>query len=461
MEKKVVLGDYVYKAMKNLEKKDITCAEAFFTAEETIGVAIRNSEIFTQNSLEDAGVGFRVALGNKVGFACTNKLSEEAVKETAQRAYSIAQVSSEVPHFALPGPSKTPRVEGLYTSDIDEVTVEDAIDTAHRAITAAEDVDSRVIAKSGRVLYQSRWRGIINTLGTDVHESETKAFLYLAGAGEHNGEVTGACYEFVYTRTAELEPEKIGESMGKKVVQMFNPQPLKTFQGTVIFGPEAVSYQLTDVLIDALKAESVIAGRSAWTEKMGEKVASDVLTVTDNGILENGFSSRGFDDEGSPSQNTVLLQNGVLRNYLHCATTARALEQENTGNASRFAGGFDMVTNIVGTGYRTKPEIYPSNLVIKPGTKNKEELLSEVEKGVLIESMDGFTQAGSGLISARLSRAFFVENGDIHYPVKGGMVSGIGFDWFHQISGIGSDAKQFDNAVVPSLRVEDVTVVGQ
>lgn len=457
----VVLHDYVHKAMKDLEKKDVTCAEAFFTAEETKGVAIRNSEIFTQNSLEDAGVGFRVALGKKVGFACTNRLSEDAIKETAQRAYSIARVSSEVPHFVLPEPDKIPHVEGLYTSDVDEVTVEDAIDTAHRAITSAEDVDSRVIAKRGRVLYQSRWRGIINTLGIDVQESETKAGLHLAGAGEHNGEVTSACYDFVYTRTAELEPEKIGENLGRKVVQMFNPHPLEPFQGTVIFGPEAVSYQLTDVLIDALKAESVIAGRSVWTDKMGEKVASDVLTITDNGILENGFSSREFDDEGFPSQNTVLLQNGILKSYLHCATTARALKQENTGNASRFSGGFDMVSNIVGTGYRTKPEVYPSNLVITPGTKSREDLFSEVEKGVLIESMEGFAQAGSGLISVRLSRAFFVENGDIQYPIKGGMVSGIGFDWFNQISGIGSDTKQFGNAVVPSLRVEDVTLVGQ
>jgi len=94
------------------------------------------------------------------------------------------------------------------------------------------------------------------------------------------------------------------------------------------------------------------------------------------------------------------------------------------------------------------------------GDKSKEQLISEVEKGLVIESMAGFAQKGSGLISAQLSQAFFIQNGEIQYPVRGGMVSGVAFDWFNTISGVGNDVKQFDNAVVPSVRVEDVTVVG-
>jgi PmbA protein len=117
-----------------------------------------------------------------------------------------------------------------------------------------------------------------------------------------------------------------------------------------------------------------------------------------------------------------------------------------------------MVRNIVGTGYRTEPEIYPSNLVIEPGTKTKGDLIADVSKGVLIESMAGFPQAGSGLISAQLSCAFFIKKGEIQYPVKG-MVSGVGYDWFKTVSGVGNDVHQFQNVVIPSLRVEGATVV--
>jgi len=455
------VSNLTHKAIKGLEKKGIAHAEAFFTSTETTEVVIRNSEILTQNKSDDSGVGFRVAVANnKVGFACTNTLTEKAVFEAAQRALSIAKLSSEMPNFALPETGRLPEVKGLFDFRVVEISVEEAVDIASRAIRAAEDLDKRVIAKDGRVTFQAGWRGIINTFGVDCEEQETKAVIYLGGSGEQNGEVTGTCADFMFSRFADLEPEKVGENVGKMVVEMFKPKPLKSFQGTVIFGPEAVSYQIVDVLIDALKGETVIAGRSAWAEKLREMVASKNLTITDDAVLEKGFSSRSFDDEGCASQKTVIINKGQLVSFLHTAASANALKTKNTGNASRFTAGMDMTRMIVGNGYRTKPEVYPSNLVIKPRNKTKEKLVSETSKGVLVESMAGFPQAGSGIISAQLSRAFYVENGEIKYPIKGGMVSGVAFDWFKKISGISKDVRQFQNAFVPSLRIDEVKVIG-
>lgn len=387
-------------------------------------------------------------------------LNEKAVLEAGEKAFDIAQVSSEMPNFVLPKASQSPKVEGLFDSRFAEAGVEKGVDVARRMIRAAEDFDRRVIAKDGRVLFESGWRGIVNTLGVDFEEKETKAVVYLGGSGEQNGEVTASCYDAMFNRTMDLEPEKVGENVGKMVIEMFKPQPLKSFEGTVVFGPEAVSYQLLNVLVDGLKGENVVASRSAWIGKLGKVVASENLTVTDNAVLEKGFASRSFDDEGSSSQNTVLMRNGKLESFLHDATSANALKMRNTGNASRFPSGFDMIRAIVGNGYRAKPEIYPSNLIIQSGSKMNEKLISETDKGVLVESMAGFAQPGSGVISAQLSRAFYIENGEMKYPIKGGMVSGVAFDWFKRISGISRDSKQFANAIVPSLRIEEVKVVG-
>jgi len=454
------LSNLVHKAMKMLERKGITHAEAFFTSTQTTEGVIRNSEIHTQNKVNDSGVGFRVVAGNKVGFACTNNLNEKAVFEAGEKAFDIARVSSEVPNFTLPRARQPPKVEGLFDSRVAETGVEEGVDVARRMIRAAEDFDRRVIAKDGRVLFESGWRGIVNTLGVDFEEKETRAVVYLGGSGEQNGEVTASCYDAMFNRTADLEPEKVGANVGKMVIEMFKPQPLKSFQGTVIFGPEAVSYQLFNVLVDGLKGENVVARSSAWAGKLGQVVASEDLTVVDNAVLEKGFASRSFDDEGCFSQKTTLLTKGKLECFLHDASSADALKMRNTGNASRFPSGFDMIRAIVGNGYRAKPEIYPSNLMIQSGSKTKEELVSEIGKGVLVESMAGFAQPGSGVISAQLSRAFFIENGEIKYPIKGGMVSGVAFDWFKQISGISRDTRQFMNAIVPSLRIEEVKVVG-
>lgn len=455
------LSNMVHKAIRALEKRNVTLAEAFFTSTKTIEVSIRNSEIFTQNMVDDSGVGFRaVAPKNKVGFACTNTLNEKATLETIEKAFAIAKVSSETPNFALPKASKPAKVKGLFDSRIEQVAIEEAVDIAKREMTAAEDFDKRVVAKDGRVIFQSGWRGVINTLGVDFEEQETKAVLYLGGSGRQNGEVTGSCSDFMFTRTADLNPEKVGKNVAEMVIALFNPKPLKSFEGTAIFGPEAVSYQIFDTLVDSLKGENVLAGRSAWTKKTGEMVASENLTIIDNAIFEGGFASRSFDDEGCSSQNTILVRKGKLEGFLQNVASANALKSSNTGNASRFSGGTDMASSIIGNGYRAKPEIYPSNLIIQPGDKTKEELVSETAKGILIESMAGFPQAGSGMISAQLSRAFYVQDGEIQYPIKSGMVSGIAFDWFKAVSGIGKDSKQFMNAVVPSLRVEKVKAIG-
>jgi predicted Zn-dependent protease len=434
------LSDVVHKTMKMLEKKGITHAEAFFTSTQTTEVVVRNSEIHTQNKVNDSGVGFRVVAGNRVGFACTNTLNEKAVLEAGEKAFDIARVSSEVPNFDLPKASQPPKVKGLFDSRVTEVGVEEGVDVARRMIRAAEDFDGRVIAKDGRVLFALGWRGIVNTLGVDFEERETRALVYLGGSGEQNGEVTASCYDAMFNRTVDLEPEEVGEKVGKMVIGMFKPQPLKSFQGTVIFGPEAVSYQLFNVLVDALKGENVVAGSSAWAGKLGRVMGSEDLTVIDNAVLEKGFASRSFDDEGCSSQKTILVRKGELESFLHDATSANDLKLRNTGNASRFPSGFDMIRAIVGNGYRAKPEIYPSNLIIQSGGRTREELVSEIGKGVLVESMAGFAQPGSGMVSAQLSR--------------------VAFDWFKRISGISRDSKQFANAIVPSLRIEEVKVVG-
>ncbi len=456
------LRDFTQKAINVVSRKeDVTHVEAFFTGTQIIEVNIRDSEIQSQSNLYDLGVGFRVVtLNNKVGFTCTNTLNEEKILDTADKALSIARVSSEVQNFSLPEPTQLLSVNGLFDSRINDITVEEVVNVARRAVKAAEDFDKRVIAKWGVVSCISGWRGVINDLGVDFSEKETKTILALAGSGQDRGEVTGSTWDAEVSRKVEFRPEQVGENVGKSVIEMFGKQTLPSFQGTVIFAPPAVSYQLKDVLIDALKGEHVISGRSNWNKKIAQKVASESLTIIDNAILENGFSSRSFDDEGSLSQKTHLIRKGKLESFLHSATSANSLNTKNTANASRFGGGFNMTRMIIGNGYRTKPDIYPSNLMIQKGNKTKEELIAEVDKGVLVEEMAGFPQEGSGQISAQLSRAFYIEKGEIKYPIKSGMISGIAFDWFKQISGIGNDIKRFQNSVVPSLRVEDVKVIG-
>jgi len=455
------LSRYVHNAMKMLERRGVALAEAFFTSAQSTEVGVRNSEIFTQNRTGDAGVGFRVSVkGNKVGFACVNSISERAVNEAAKNALHIARVSSRIESYAIPEARPIKKLKGLFDARVAEANIEDIVELAKRGIDAAEGYDKRVIVKAGRVSYMSSWRGLVNTLEVDCEERETKTLIYLGASGKQDGEVTSSCVDFMFKRTTNLDPEAVGTNAARTAISLFEPKPVRSFQCPVVFGPEAVSYQLFDALTDALKGENVALGRSLWSKKIGETLASENLTIEDNALLEDGFSSRSFDDEGYPSQRTVLIRGGTLESFLHDATTANLLKTDNTGNASRYSGGMNMARAIVGNGYRAKPEIHPSNLVIQPGRKSKEQIVREIDKGVLVESMAGFAQLGSGVISAQLSTAFYIEKGEIKHPIKGGMVSGVAFDWFRQVSEIGNDSKQFVDSVVPSLKVENVKVIG-
>ncbi|HML03840.1 MAG TPA: TldD/PmbA family protein [Candidatus Bathyarchaeia archaeon] len=454
------LSSLVNAAMERIKREHVSHAEAFYTSTRSIEVSIRNSEIFAEDKVTDAGVGFRVIVDkDKVGFASTNMLNERAILEAGKKAMSIAKASPRMPNFALPDAKPRLRLNGLFDPEVAEMTVEEAVEVAERTVSAAESLDNRVTAKDGRVSYVAGWRGVKNTLGVECEEQETRSYIFLWGNGRKNGEVTSGCSEFEFGRGARLHPEAVGENMARRVISLFEAGPVEGFEGPVIFGPEAVSYQLFDVLVGALISSNVISGRSVWNMETGSKVASDKLTVIDNAVLKDGFASRSFDDEGFPSQVTVLVDHGRLESFLHHAATAKELKTKNTGNASRYPRSSDMVRMITGIGYRTKPEVYPSNLVIKQGDKSQEKLVSEMETGVLVEAMAGFAQQGSGLISAQLSRGFWVQHGEIQHAIKSGMVLGIAFDWLKQISAVGSDSKQFANSVVPSLKVENVKVV--
>ena len=457
-----LLSNAARKPLRNLERLGAKQVEAYFLASRTTETSIRNSEISTENSMEDMGVSFRVAISdNRVGFACTNVVeSEKPILEAAEKAFAIAKLSTPVSGFALPAKSKAPQVEGLFDKVVVDLNVEDSVDIARRLIQAAEGVDKRVTAKGGAVSVSHLKKGVLNSLGVDLEAEETLVAAYVYGSGSQNGKVTPSCFDGELRRDFNLNPEKVGKSVGRTIVGLFSPKPVGSFEGTVVFEPEAVSYQFCDALIGALNGENVVAGGSAWIGKTGEAVASECFTLLDDATLKGGFASRYFDDEGYPSQQTPLVSKGKLRSYLHSATTANRLKMKNTGNASRFSGGLDMVKSIIGSGYKAKPEVYPSNLVIQPGRKSTEELVSEVDRGALVGSMAGFVQAGSGLISAQLGRAHYIENGELKHPIKEGMVSGVAFDWLKQVDAVGNQAKQFFNSVVPALRVEKVKVVG-
>ncbi|MFX0149721.1 MAG: TldD/PmbA family protein [Candidatus Hodarchaeota archaeon] len=447
-------------ALAHLESENIISTEAFYNLYEKINVDIRNSELLNHVQNIIGGIGFRVALkDNKVGFASTNNLLKDKILSTAKNSIKIARISSSNPDYSIPESSNPKKIKGLYNSDIIDLEIEDLIGIAKSGLESAEEYDKRITVKNGVVSIEHGFRGIINSLGVNVEDWESKIELYLGTVGIEGQKVTGMHWEQEHRRDFNIDPIMIGTKAGESTLKLLNPKRIESFEGAVIFSPNIT--QLFQIITNAVKGDNVLLGASAWNDKIGDQVCDETLSIYDNSTLDENIASHAFDDEGTPTQRTSLVEKGELIQFMQNCTSANGLEDVTTANASRYVTDFDIARMIIGGGYKTQPTVYSLNLTIKPGSKSLDQLITETEKGVFVDSMAGFPQVGSGVISAQLSNAFLIENGEIVFPLKDVMIAGNGYEWLMQISGIANDSKQFLNHNIPSLRVEKVRIIGK
>src|ERR1700684_4481188 len=212
-------------------------------------------------------------------------------------------------------------------------------------------------------------------------------------------------YWFSSARTlAKLDsPESIGAEAARRTLRPLNARRVPTQQVPIVFAPE-IARSLIGNIFEAANGDSIYRGASFWNNQLGQKVASENVTVIDDGTLPGLFGTAPFDGEGLPTRRTVIVENGVLKNYLLNTYTARKLEMQSTGNASR---------GLAGT-----PGIGAGNLVLQTGSVSPEQLLAEVKAGFYVTELMG---CGVNLVTGDYSRGaagLWIENGELPYAVE-------------------------------------------
>jgi PmbA protein len=210
---------------------------------------------------------------------------------------------------------------------------------------------------------------------------------------------------------------------------------------------------LSYTLVNAVKADYVQREQSALKGKIGEKVASENVSIYDDGILEGGFRTWGFDDEGVDRRKTVVIEKGVLKNFLYDNYTAGKDEVESTGNAYR--GG--------NAPYVETPSIEATNFQFTPGNKSTDELISEIDSGLIVYFLQGAHSSNpvSGEFSVVAVPSWKIEKGEIKNAVKGAMLSGTVFDVLRNVSALANNQRQVGALVAPWISVENVKVIGK
>jgi PmbA protein len=445
----ISLAENAVKAALNMGAVE---AEAYVYEGQASNIGIELGQISKTNRIIDRGLGIRVVANKAIGFAYTNIVeAAEAVEKPVASALSAARASKPDPDWnGLPQKKPYANTAKTFDKKIVALSSEDLVQIAATMLDAAGQVDKRVFPIEGGVGSGYISTAIANSNGITGFDKGTVIECSVATLAKENNTVTPVCFEFNAARNYDLDPAWVGKQAAKMAVSALKTKPVETKSGKVILTQFALQELLAYTLINAIRADSVQRDQSPFKGKLGEKVASENLTIYDDGLFVGGLRTGAFDGEGVPHQKTAVIEKGVLRNFLYDNYSAKKDGKESTGNASR-------------AGYLSTPGIDTTNFHIMPGNKSSGEMLSEVDDGLIVYYLQGAHSSNpvSGEFSVVATPAWKIKNGEITHCSRGVMLAGNIFELVKNISVVGDNERQMGQLISPWLQVENVRVIGQ
>jgi TldD protein len=437
-------------------------ADIYFEEGSSTSIVCEDGKIEKVLAGTDRGVGIRVISDLRTAYAFTNDVSEAALFElaaTVSRAVagnSFDRAIDLSPKTVAPGfPIAIPPAG---------VPLQDKIALVTRADRAARGVDGRVrqvmvVYRDGVVRAQ-----IANSLGEFIETNRTGT-VFLSQVVAADGDVIQTGYEPVggvrgFEIFTEKSPEEIALAAAKRAVMMLAARKAPGGMMPVVLSSEAGGTMVHEAIGHGLEADLAQTGMSVYTGKVGEQVASPLVTVIDDATIPHVRGSFSFDDEGTPGQKTVLVENGILKGYLFDRLTAMKDGCASTGNGRRES-------------YQTKPIVRMSNTLIAPGATPPESIIRGVRQGLFVRKMGGGqVNTVNGDFVFEVSEGYLIDNGAIAEPVRGATLTGNGPDVLKKIVQVGSDlgfgigtcGKDGQGVPVadaqPTLLIADITVGG-
>ncbi len=433
-------------------KKGAQDAEAYVYDGQATNIGIELGQISKTNRIIDHGLGIRVSLNKAIGFAYTNIIDDQdAVEKVILNALSAAKASKPDPDWnGLPQKKSFKKTEGTFDSKILELHSEDLVNIASVMLDAAGKVNKKVFPIEGGVGNAYISSAIANSNGISGFDKGTVIECSLAAVAKEGNTVTPACFEFNAARNYDVNPEWIGKQAAELAVSALKTKPIETKTTTLILTQFALQELLYFTLINAVKADSVQRGQSAFKDKIGEKVASENLTIYDDGLFKSGLRTWLFDGEGVPHQKTTIIEKGVLRNFLYDNYSAKKDGKTSTGNASR-------------AGYLSTPSIDTTNFHIMPGNKSSDEMQAELDDGLIIYYLQGAHSSNpvSGEFSVVATPAWKIKKGERTHCSRGIMLAGNIFEVLKNVSLIANNERQMGQLIAPWIQVENVKVIGK
>jgi PmbA protein len=427
-------------------------AEAYVYEGQATNIGIQLGQISKTNRIIDRGIGIRFVTNKAVGFAYTNVIDDQnAVKNAIAGALSAAKASKPDSEWkGLPQSKPFPSPNHTFDDKVTALSSDELVNVAATMLDAASQVDKRVAPIEGGIGNAYISNAIANSNGIAGFDKGTVVECSIATLAKEGNTVTPVCFEFNASRSYDVNPEWVGKEAARMALSALKTRSIETKSTTLILTQFALQDLFAYTLINAVRADNVQRNQSPFEGKLGEKVASDKLTIYDDGLFPGGLRTWAFDGEGVPHQKTVVIEKGILRNFLYDNYSARKDGRESTGNASR-------------AGYLSTPSIDTTNFHIMPGNKSSDEMLSEVDDGLIIYYLQGAHSSNpvSGEFSVVATPAWKIKNGEIVHCSRGVMLAGNIFEVLKNVSLVGSNERQMGQLISPWIQVENVRVIGK
>ena len=425
--------------------------EAYVSRSSHTQVKVFGGDVESLSSATTAGVGVRVIVDGRQGFAYTGSLDETDVAEILAEARDNAGFGSVDEFLGLVAPDGVaPADLDLFRPELAEFPTADKVELALEVERATKAADPRIrgleSAGYGDSSYES---AIASSRGVTATSRGTSCSLWAdALAGEGTETQTGYGYSVART-PQELDLAKAAGDAAERATRMLGARKPASRRLTVVFDPK-VTASFLGVLASGLSAEAAIKGRSLFAGREGESVGVPFLTLVDDPTEPDAYGASRFDAEGLASRRNVLIDKGVLQGFLHNSYTGRRCGVAS--NAAAVRGGF-----------RTTPGAGSRALALAPGTRTQDELLAELGEGLLVQSVSGL-HSGTNPISGDFSvgvEGLMVRGGERAEPIREATIASTLQRMLQDVVAVGNDREWLPGgAAGVTLLVADLTLSG-
>ena len=428
-----------------------TDAECTISEGEEFSASVRMREVESLKEAGSRGAGIRVLVGQRAGSSYTSDLSADGIEKMVHAALELAKITSEDPHAGLPEREDLGSLAGdlqLYDQAVAGMDTEWKIAQARQAESAALSADPRIENSEGASFDSHVGRRVFaNSRGFVGSYVTSSCGLSVVPVAKQNGSMERDYWHTIARSAASLEsPDEVGRHAAERALRRLNPRKADTQKAPVIFEPRTARSLLGD-LFDAVNGGAIYRHASFLAGKLGEKIASETLTVIDDATIPGLFGTCPFDDEGVASRRTIVIEKGVLKSYLLNTYTARKLGLKTTGNASRG------ITGNAGVG--------PGNFFIEAGAHPPKEIIAGISNGLYVtELIGGSANTVTGDYSSGAA-GLWIENGELTYPVSGITIAGNLKQMLLEIDQVGSDLEFRGSIAAPTILIREMTISGQ